>query len=279
MKGTPMMGSINPALSSLSQTNNALSGVMSRLSSGKRLNSSQDDPAGLAISSLMSAQLGSNAQAQSNISMGLALSETASGALGQVSDTLQRMRELAVQSANGTNTPGDRQAIQQEFSQLSQSLDQVASQTQFNGQKLLDGSFSASLQTGPNAGNTFEISGGNVSAQGLGVNSLDITTASNATGAISAIDQAISNIGAQQGAVGASQSGLEAAATNLSVSYESLASAKSQKTDTNYAKETTTFAQERLRQDVASKMVSLYQANQSSVLRLIPGATALKAIG
>ena len=143
----------------LSTSGGQLATSLQRLSSGLRINSAKDDAAGLAISERFSSQIRGLNQAVRNASDGISLSQTAEGALGSIGNNLQRMRELAVQSANSTNSAGDRAALQQEVSQLAAEIDRVATQTQFNGLNLLDGSFSAQqFQVGANAGQTITIS-------------------------------------------------------------------------------------------------------------------------
>lgn len=264
-----MIGSIPSPANSLTQATGALDKSLNRLSTGLRINAAKDDAAGLAIATRMAAQLGS---ALRNISDGLSVAETAGGALGQVSDSLQRMRELALQAANGTNSAADRQAIQTEISQLGQGIEQISAQTQFNGQKLLSGGFSTQIQTGPNVGDTQPLSLGDASAQGLGIAGLDVTTAAGADNALQAIDQAIASVGAQQGTVGAAQASLNSASAAVSGTYENLAAAKSRIGDTDFAGESASLAQAGVRLQAAQKALSLYNANQSTVLGLLPKA-------
>jgi flagellin len=137
----------------LSASSNSLATSMQRLSSGLRVNSAKDDAAGLAISERMNSQVRGLNVAARNANDGISLAQTAEGALGKVGDMLQRMRELAVQSANGTNNADDRKALQAEVTQLRQEIDRVAKTTAFNGTKLLDGSLAnATFQVGANAG-------------------------------------------------------------------------------------------------------------------------------
>ena len=265
-----MIGSVSAPTGGLDQATASLTNSLRRLSTGLRINSAADDAAGLAIASQMTAQLGADDQARRNIGASLSLAETAGSALGQVSDTLQRMRELAVQAANGTNSPSDRQALQEEFSQLGQSIDQLSAQTQFNGQNLLAGNFTAQVQSGPNAGDSQLLALGNASSAGLGIAGLDVTTAAGAASALSSIDQAISNVGSQQSAIGAVQAGLTSATANLSGTYENLAAAKSRIADTDYAGESTNLVQAQVQRQAALKALSLYNANQAAVLGLLP---------
>ncbi|MEG3063925.1 MAG: flagellin, partial [Comamonas sp.] len=149
--------SIN-AQRNLSLSGSSLSTSMQRLSSGLRVNSAKDDAAGLAISERMAAQTKGLTVAARNANDGISLAQTAEGALGKVGDMLQRVRELAVQSSNATNSKSDREAMQAEVSQLVSEIDRVAKTTEFNGKKLLDGSFSGAMfQVGANAGNNITV--------------------------------------------------------------------------------------------------------------------------
>ncbi|MDQ2928369.1 MAG: flagellin, partial [Pseudomonadota bacterium] len=183
------MQTINTNIASLTaqyntdKTQNDLATAIQRLSSGLRINSAKDDAAGLAISSRMTAQINGLNQAARNANDGISLAQVADGALSSVTDNLQRMRELAVQSANATNSASDRAALQQEVGQLAAEIDRVSTQTQFNGINLLDGSFTAQqFQVGANSGQTITVSsiasarasalgayqGFNLTSQGIG---------------------------------------------------------------------------------------------------------------
>ncbi|MCY4756223.1 flagellin N-terminal helical domain-containing protein [Pelomonas aquatica] len=189
---------INTNLNSLtaqrnsSNTQNDLSTAIARLSSGLRINSAKDDAAGLAISERFSAQINGLNQAARNANDGISLAQTAEGGLSSVGANLQRMRQLAVQSANATNSASDRAALQQEVTQLAAEIDRVATQTQFNGLNLLDGSFTAQqFQVGANAGQTItvaSIASARGSAlgqyQGFSLTNQSIGTASNTAAAL-----------------------------------------------------------------------------------------------
>ncbi|MDP1757909.1 MAG: flagellin, partial [Pseudohongiella sp.] len=151
--------------SSQAETNQALQ----RLSSGLRINSAKDDAAGLAISTRFDSQIKGIAVAIRNSGDGVSLAQTAEGALGSMTESLQRVRELALQAANGTTSASDREALQAEASQLLEELGRTADTTNFNGVKLLDGSFSTAIQVGANAGDAVNISIGKLTADTLGV--------------------------------------------------------------------------------------------------------------
>ena len=262
-----MIGSIPPNDLNTAQTDLARS--LARLSTAQRTNSAKDDAAGLAISSAMGALLRSDNQAIRNVYDGLSLTSTAEGALGQATESLQRMRELAVQAANGTNNASDRQALQAEINQLGQGLDQLANTTQFNGQKLLDGSFNGQVQAGAAVGDTRPLTIGNGTPQALGVASVDVTSATGAASAIQALDRALGSVNGMRAEIGAVQAGLNSTLANLSGTYENLAAAKSRIADTDYARESGNLSRNTVRQQAATQALALYNANQASVLGII----------
>ncbi len=188
-----MASVINTNVSSLNTQRNlassqsALATSIQRLSTGLRVNSAKDDAAGLAISERMSSQVRGLNVAARNANDGISLAQTAEGSLGKVGDMLQRIRELAVQSANATNSQTDRDALNAEVTQLKDEIGRVASTTEFNGTKLLDGSFTAQkFQVGANAGQTIDLSSiANVSLAALGtLTPPDTTTYTQTLGAI-----------------------------------------------------------------------------------------------
>jgi flagellin len=179
-----MSSTINTNINSMNAQRNlatsqsSLATAMQRLSSGLRVNSAKDDAAGLAIAERMSSQIKGLTVASRNSNDGISLAQTAEGALGKVGDMLQRMRELAVQSGNATNSTSDRKALQSEVSQLSSEIDRVAKTTTFNGAKILDGSFSGAVfQVGANAGDNITV-GGLANAKGTDLGTVSFATAS-----------------------------------------------------------------------------------------------------
>jgi len=168
----------------LSKSQSGLATSLQRLSSGLRINSAKDDAAGLAISDRMTSQINGLNQAGRNANDGISLAQTAEGALAQTTDLLQRMRELSIQSSNSTNSAGDRAALQSEVNQLKQEVDRISSTTEFNGLKLLDGSFtSQKFQVGANANQTINVSIDGSSTTSLQDNRIDAgnTTATSGT--------------------------------------------------------------------------------------------------
>lgn len=197
---------INTNISSLNAQRNltssqaSLSTSLERLSSGLRINSAKDDAAGLAISDRFTSQIRGNTTAARNANDGISLAQTAEGGLSTAGDLLQRIRELAVQSANGTNSDSDRASIQNEVASLSQELDRVANTTQFNGQNVLDGSLtSAQFQVGANAGQTINIGILSAKATDLGNNTLQ----SNYGDTTGSVDNAAKDVAFADGTLGA----------------------------------------------------------------------------
>ncbi|ELX10284.1 flagellin FliC [Janthinobacterium sp. HH01] len=201
---------INTNIASLNSQRNlttsqaSLSTSLQRLSSGLRINSAKDDAAGLAISERFTSQIRGNTQAARNANDGISLAQTAEGGLSTAGDLLQRIRELAVQSANGTNSDSDRASIQNEVGALSNELNRVANTTQFNGQNVLDGSLtSAQFQVGANSGQTINVGVQSARATDLGNNTLKSATgAANTTAQsqvkIGAVGDTASNVGADE---------------------------------------------------------------------------------
>lgn len=177
----------------LNTSQNSLNTSLTRLSSGLRINSAKDDAAGLAISERMTSQIRGLNQAVRNANDGISLSQTAEGAMSEIGNNLQRIRELAVQSANATNSASDRASLQAEAAQLTAEITRVASQTQFNGTNLLDGSFlNQSFQVGANANQTISINSiGDSRATGLGSNVLNTNGSAMGTATVAAADNLV----------------------------------------------------------------------------------------
>jgi len=202
-----MAAVINTNISSLNSQRNltssqaSLATSLQRLSSGLRINSAKDDAAGLAISDRMTSQINGLNQAARNANDGISMTQTAEGGLATATDLLQRMRTLAVQAANGTNSASDRASLQEEVGQLQQELNRVANTTQFNGQNVLDGSLSnAQFQVGANANQTINFSISNTQASAIGNNSIKTTATGNTSGASSFAGTVAGTIGANQNA-------------------------------------------------------------------------------
>jgi len=264
-----MLSSINTT--NLDKSQSLIQTSIQRLSSAKRINSAADNPAGLAIADAISSRLGGQNQAIGNIGKGLSLTDTAGSALTQVTDNLQRIRELTVQAGNGSLSVADRQSLQDEINGLGKSIDGIAGNTQFNDQKLLDGSFDGQLQIGPNPGDTLGLSLSNVSSTALGVSGLDVSSAANASNALDSIDSAIKNVGNQQSNLASTAAGLNSNLANLSSSYQNLAETRSRIQDTDYAQTAADLNKGKLQNQVASYALKLYQDNQKAASALLTG--------
>ena len=218
----------------LTRSQDTLATSLKRLSSGLRINSARDDAAGLAISQRFTSQIRGLNQAVRNANDGISLSQVAEGALGESGNLLQRIRELAIQSANSTNSSSDRQALNSESSQLLAELGRISNSTQFNGQNILDGSFSAAqFQVGANANQTISISVGNASTDALGsfqgIGATAVTSASLASGdlLINGVDVGATTSGSAEAKAGAinkaaSQTGVSATASTSLTSANTL---------------------------------------------------------
>ena len=254
---------------------------MERLSSGKRINSAKDDAAGLAIATKMTAQIrGLNAAAR-NANDGVSLAQTAEGALGQISNIVQRIRELAVQSSNGTVTNTDRLGLDNESRALLDQIDTIAATTNFNGVALLDGSAATvSIQTGINATDTVGISLvdsrsatlniGKAAAQGTaGTSEIDLANATNASAALATLDTALNTIAAARASLGASQNRLTVTVDNISSTVVNLTEARSRIEDVDFSGETTTLAKAQILSQASTAMIAQANQAQQGVLSLI----------
>ena len=245
--------------------------VTEKLSSGYKVNRAADDAAGLTISEKMRSQIRGLTQASSNAQDGISCVQTAEGALTEVHSMLQRMNELAVKAANGTNTSADRKAIQSEVSALGKEISRVAQSTQFNTLNLLNGSFSAgkNLQVGAAnvTGQRIKISIAKMDATSLGVSSvattkISVATESGAQQAISKITQAIAKVSKQRSDLGAIQNRLEHTIANLDNVVENTTAAESQIRDTDMAKTMVEYTKNNILAQAGTAMLA--QANQST---------------
>ncbi|MBW1636855.1 MAG: flagellin FliC [Deltaproteobacteria bacterium] len=249
----------------LGKTQIALDRAMERLSSGLRINSAKDDAAGLGISNRMTTQIRGLNQAARNANDGISLSQTAEGALQESTNILQRIRELAVQSANDTNSAGDRASLQAEVDQLLEEMDRIATSTQFNGRTLLDGSMTgATFQVGANQGQVITFDIGNATTSALGVDSIDISTQTGAGSAISDVDGAIDSVDRIRGGLGAIQNRFEYTIANLNSVIENLSAARSRILDADIAKETSEMTRASILQQAGVSILA--QANQTPLL-------------
>ncbi len=249
----------------LTTSQGSLATSMERLSSGLRVNSSKDDAAGLAIADRMNTQIRGMNVAIRNANDGISLAQTAEGALATITDTLQRMRELAVQAQNGSNGTGDRANLDTEFQQLVQEVTRIATQTKFNGAAIVGPSAGAQVfQVGPNGGDTLTVTTTEVTTIGGG-----ITTASLASTALADIDAKLDVITTSRASYGAVMSRLSMAIQNLQISSENQSAARGRIMDADFAAETANMSRAQILQQAGTAMVA--QANQlpQQVLQLL----------
>lgn len=248
-----------------------------KLSSGLRINRAGDDAAGLSISEKMRAQIRGLRMASKNAQDGISMIQTAEGALQEAHAILQRMRELAVQASNDTNVTEDRSAIKDELDQLVEELQRIQDTTQFNTQKLLDGTTGVSgtvtLQVGANSGETMTL---NFTTVGIdltqviaGVSSLDVSNSTNAQNAVDSIDTAIAQVSAGRSMLGAWQNRLEHTIANLDNAAENLQAAESRIRDVDMAHEMMAFTKYQILQQASTAMLAQANLAPQSVLQLL----------
>jgi flagellin len=241
-----------------------LTDAMAQLSTGKRINSAKDDAAGLAIANRLNTQAIGLAQAMRNAGDGVSMLQTADGASEEITNMLQRMRELAVQSANGTNGAAERTALDTEFGELQAQIAQISDNTEWNGMKILNGEVSAvNFQVGAGSGQTVSFSFKDLDASGVGLYvsaGTDILTAGSAASAISAIDNALSSVDSFRSEIGAKMNRLVHAADNASNVMMNTSASRSRIVDADYAKATSELARSQIIREAATAMLS--QANQ-----------------
>ena len=260
---------VNTNMASLTAQRNLANSTMSlnqslqRLSSGLRINSAADDPAGLGISEKMQGQINGLNQASSNAQTGINLLQTAEGSLNTIQSILQRQRTLSVQGASDTLTSNDRTNIQTEMNQLTSELDRIASSSSFNTQNLLDGSFTGkSFQIGANAGDVISIGIITISSAALTVNNLSVGSQALASTSISNIDVALNAISTQRANLGALENRLQDTISNLGVASENLTASQSTIQDTDFASEVANMTKNQLLVQAGTSILA--QANQST---------------
>ncbi|WP_194788009.1 flagellin domain-containing protein [Pseudomonas sp. UFMG81] len=264
----------------LNRASDALSTSMTRLSSGLKINSAKDDAAGLQIATRMTSQIRGQTMAIKNANDGISIAQTAEGAMQEQTNILQRMRELAVQSRNDSNSSNDRDALNKEFQSMASELTRIANSTQLNGKNLLDGSASTmTFQVGSNTGASNQISidlSAKFTASDLGVTSaITITGATSSdaeasfSAAVSAIDNALQKINTSRADLGAAQNRLTSTINNLQNINENAEAARGRVQDTDFASETAQLTKQQTLQQASTSVLA--QANQlpSAVLKLL----------
>jgi flagellin len=256
------------AYRNLTVTEGNLGKSLEKLSSGFRINRASDDAAGLVNSESLRSQIGGLKVASRNAQDGVSVAQTAEGALNEVTSILQRMRDLSVQRANtGGNSTTAVSAIDQEYAALASEVGRIGTSTSFNGNTLLDGSYTKDFQVGANAGETVSL---NLTGAGSNLASVAASLGSTAVN-LASVDAAITNVSTARGGLGAFQNRLEHTIANLGVATENLSASESRIRDTDMAMEMTTFSKNQILSQAGTAMLA--QANQSSqgVLSLLRG--------
>ncbi|MEB6114724.1 flagellin FliC [Enterobacter roggenkampii] len=274
-----MMAVINTNLLSLTTQNNlnksqsSLGTAIERLSSGLRINSAKDDAAGQAIANRMTSQIKGMNQAARNANDGISMAQTAEGSLNEINSNLQRIRELTVQAKNGTNSATDLSSLQDEVKARLDEIDRVASKTDFNGIKLLNGTAGAAgvvkIQVGVNDGDTIDLDlkGAQADIATLKVDTLDLTTLTGSE--LDTIDKAIAKVDTARSGLGAVQNRFTSAINNLNNTSNNLSAAQSRIQDADYATEVSNMSRAQILQQAGTSVLS--QANQvpQTVLSLL----------
>lgn len=265
----------------LSNTNSSLSVSMERLSSGLRVNSAKDDAAGLAISDRMSSQIRGMTVAMRNANDGISMAQTAEASMGSITETMQRMRDLAVQAANfGAVSSGDREKLQTEFKQLGDEISRIIQNTEFNGKKVLNGALSgANFQVGANtaADNQISVTISDL-ALASGIQSLfgaaavsvgSLATSTGVRAAVDAIDTAIRKVDTFRSTLGAVQNRFSTTISNLQSSIENQSAARSRIMDADFAVETSNMSRSQILQQAGTAMLAQANQSQQNVLSLL----------
>lgn len=271
------MLSLNTNLMSLIVQNNlrnsqqSMQTAMERLSSGLRINSAKDDPAGQAIANRMGAQLRGMEQAIRNTNDGISMVQTAEGSLNQINDNLQRIRELSVQAANGTNAPDDLDSIQNEINQRLDEIDRLAEQSNFNGIGLFDSSKEVNIQVGANDGDSIAVRLAVMNRQALGLESFSVLDGNATDNPLKAMDDAIQQVDRQRSYLGAVQNRFESVIDGLNTNIINTSAAQSRIQDADYAREVSNLIRAQILQQAG--IAILAQANQQPqmILRLLEG--------
>ncbi|OWK30725.1 flagellin [Sphingomonas mucosissima] len=258
----------------------ALSTAMERLSSGKRINSAKDDAAGLAISSSMTAQIKGMNQGIRNANDGISMAQTAEGALGEVGNMLQRMRELGVQALNGTYSADDKKSVKAEMDQLSTQITNVLANTTFNGQKLFNGTAGTTgtvkIQAGAAAADSIDLKFDTLTTDtditgvaGATASAVDVTATTFAAADLDKFDKAIAKVSSTRANLGAVQNRLESAVNNLTSNATNLSDARSRIEDADFSAESTNLAKAQILSQASTAMLSQANQSQQGVLKLL----------
>lgn len=251
---------------------NAMNKAMLRISTGYRINSAADDPAGLAISEKMRAQIRGLNMAGKNIQDGISLVQTAEGALNETHAMIQRMRELAVEAANDTLTDSDRELLDLEFQQLKEEITRTSKTTEFNTRTLLNGDYTNAplkIQAGANSGQTIDLYINEMSSNAIGIESLSIATREDADKAIAGLDKGLSAVSTERARLGAYQNRMEFAYNNTMNTAENLTAAESRIRDADIAKEMMNMVKASILMQAGQYVMQMHMQQAQSILQLL----------
>ena len=240
-----------------------------KLSSGLRINRAGDDAAGLAISEKMRSQIRGLNQGSTNAQDGISLIQTAEGALTETHSMLQRLKTLATQSANGTYSDSDRKLIDKEVTELKNEISRIASQTEFNGQKVLKTASNIDFQVGNANGQIISVSMKNMDATGIGIDSISLSTQGGARSALASIESAINEVSKHRATLGAVQNRLEHTITSTDNTSENIQAAESRIRDTDMAKEMMNYTKSNILTQAAQSMLAQANSAPNQVLSLL----------
>ena len=259
------------AANSSTAANKMLGEAMERLSSGKRINGAKDDAAGLAISTTMTADIRAMNQGIRNANDGIALAQTAEGALDEVSNMLQRVRELAVQSKTDTYSADDRAYMNAEVTELQAQISDILANTEFNGVTLFSttAGTDVTVTIATDATNTVDLTSSAIDGTNVSATALDVTTTTLADTTITNVDLALDDVSATRATLGAGQNRLESAISNLTTNSTNLSDARSRIVDTDYSAETTALAKAQILSQASTAMLAQANQSQQNVLSLL----------
>ncbi len=253
------------------KANEMLGNAMERLSTGSRINSASDDAAGLSIATGFTSDIRALNQGIRNANDGIALAQTAEGALDEVSNMLQRVRELAVQSQNGTLDDTDRGFLDTEVTELASQINDILTNTEFNGVSLFSTTSGTDVTVNIqiDAGRSIDITSTGIDDTNLDAAGLDVGSASNAATAITNVDAGLQAVNTARSSLGAGQNRLESAINNLTTTSTNLADARSRIEDTDYSAETTALAKAQILGQASTAMLAQANQSQQNVLSLL----------
>lgn len=259
-------------LQHLRSSQQSMQTAMQRLSSGLRINSAKDDPAGQAIANRMEAQVRGMSQAIRNTNDGISMVQTAEGSLNLINDNLQRMRELSVQAANGTNSSSDLASIQLEIDQRIEEIDRIAGQSNFNGIRLMESDQTLNIQVGANAGDMIGVRFNAMGAQALNLDAFSVLDDGSATPKpMETIDKAIERLDRQRSYLGSVQNRFESVIDGLNTNIVNTSAAQSRIQDADYAKEVSNLLRAQILQQVGISMLGRINQQPQMIMRLLEG--------